>query len=440
MTIQRERFDLYVVGFLLLITVAALLLQSVQLTKTLTIDSHTRYPYEAVDDHANGGLSQASLEIVGNTILLHCEIISSSYEWPYCEVSFNLAKTGSRGVDFSQYSSVRLWVKYDPLQDVGIRFQGRNFNSSYSHVDDNGSLKYNSIEFYGKKTTYPVEIPLINFQVPTWWLIAKEIPLDKTGTDFSNIVEIDIATGSSIKSGKYTIIVEKIEFVGKYISDQNLYLLLLIIWGASALFYFINKIHLYRQELYQSGHRQQELEALNRLLNVNRQRLEDKLIRDPLTGILNRDGIANLFENTSKSPTPIKLSIIFIDIDHFKKINDNYGHNVGDEVLIQFATTLTENTRDIDVLARWGGEEFILACPNTELLQAVILAEKLRGVITNCQWPQQIAVTASFGVAEMGNESPTDFIGRADIALYNAKTNGRNRVEVSKSKVKGGQH
>lgn len=436
MQIQSDRLELRLIGLLLLLTVIALVLQAMKFNKTLTIDSHTHFQFSAIDDHSNGGLSHAKLEIVGDTLLLHCEIVQSSYAWPYCEISLNLLESGTTGVDLSQYSSARLWVKYDTPQDIGIRFQARNFNTEYSHLGDDGSLKYNSIEFYGKKTAYPVEIPLTNLQVPTWWLIAKEIPIDKTGTDFSNIHALDIATGSGIKPGTYLIVIEKIEFVGKYISDQNLYLLLLLVWGMSAFLYLVKRMHSIRQELNKSGHRQQELEALNRLLNVNRQRLEDKIIRDPLTGILNRDGIANIFEDTSKSPTPINLSIIFIDIDFFKNINDTYGHNVGDQVLVQFATTLKESTREIDVLARWGGEEFILACPNTELLQAVTLAEKLRVAIMSSQWPEQMALTASFGVAEMGNESPTEFIGRADMALYSAKTKGRNRVEVAKPSSK----
>lgn len=432
MGIQRDKLELRLIGSLLLLTAIALALQAMQFSKVLKIDSHTRFPYSAIDDRANGGLSRANLEVVGDTLILHCEIVQSSYAWPYCEISLNLLKSGTRGVDLSEYSSARLWVKYDTPQDAGIRFQARNFNADYSHLGDDGSLKYNSIEFYGKKTAYPVEIPLANLQVPTWWLVAKEIPIDKTGTDFSNIHALDIATGSGVKPGTYTVVIEKIEFVGKYISNQNLYLLLLIIWGISAFLYLLRRIRSIRQELNKSGHRQQELEALNRLLNVNRQRLEDKLVRDPLTGILNRDGIANIFADTSKSQTPINLSIIFIDIDFFKNVNDTYGHNVGDKVLVQFATILKESTREIDVLARWGGEEFILACPNTELSQAVTLAEKLRVVIATSQWPEQINLTASFGVAEMGNESPTEFIGRADMALYSAKTKGRNRVEVAK--------
>ena len=113
-------------------------------------------------------------------------------------------------------------------------------------------------------------------------------------------------------------------------------------------------------------------------------------------------------------------------------MNDTYGHNVGDQVLLAFAQTLSANTRTHDLLARWGGEEFVLACPDTTLDNASNLAEKLRRAIEISDWPKQLNITASFGVAQMlPQESPTDFIARADKALYVAKAQGRNCVRTS---------
>src|SRR5690606_7568310 len=148
--------------------------------------------------------------------------------------------------------------------------------------------------------------------------------------------------------------------------------------------------------------------------------LEEKLSRDPLTGALNREGVAKVFECREGSSDQ-NLSIIFIDIDHFKVINDTYGHNIGDNVLVKFVELITENTREVDVLARWGGEEFLLACPNTQLQYATRLAEKLRLCVEQHRWPDGISLTASFGVAQMEDELPAEFIGRADEALYTAK-------------------
>ncbi|HEX7764349.1 MAG TPA: GGDEF domain-containing protein, partial [Cellvibrio sp.] len=148
--------------------------------------------------------------------------------------------------------------------------------------------------------------------------------------------------------------------------------------------------------------------------------------------VLNRDGIAPVFEHAWDSHNHQQLSLIFIDIDNFKKINDDHGHNRGDEVLRLFAQVLTENTRAQDFLARWGGEEFVLACPDTTVKNATALAEKLRLAIQHTSWPQGLSITASFGVAQMhAHESPTDFIARADQALYEAKAQGRNGVRYA---------
>ncbi|RYG54346.1 MAG: GGDEF domain-containing protein, partial [Chitinophagaceae bacterium] len=373
MNIKHERYKARLVGFLLIVTILAVILQS-QLRNVLTIDSNTSYHYVIIDDHMDGGETKSHLEVVDNKLVLHCEIVQSKYEWPYCEIQFDFSKNG-KGLDFSTYEYARIAIKYDTPQDVGIRIQARNFNPVYSKEGNANTYKYNSVEYYGKKTTYPLTVPLQNFQVPTWWLFTNAIPIEHIGPEFTNIRYLEVATGSGIKPGKYTLVIERLEFVGKYISDKNLYLSLLAMWGLIAFWYLLNRIRFIRLQLQTSGHRQQELEALNRLLNVRHRNLEEKLSRDPLTGVLNRDGIARLFEGEKNTRSQQhSLSIIFMDIDHFKKINDTYGHNFGDQILIDFAHTISDNTREMDLLARWGGEEFILACPNTNLAHAVQLA------------------------------------------------------------------
>ncbi|RYG54345.1 MAG: GGDEF domain-containing protein [Chitinophagaceae bacterium] len=436
MSIQIERLKTHLLGLLLLITLIAVGLQF-KLEKVLVIDSNSGYGVEAVDDRADGGASVSSVEIVDGKYVLHCEVIANSYAWPYCQIAFYISENQNDGVDLSQYSYVKVWAKYSVPQTTGLRFEIRNFDPGYSTPDDESSMKYNTIEYYEKNTPYPAVLPLQNFQVPTWWLIQKEIAVPKVGPEYYNAQSLEVSTGSNVKPGKYTITVERIEFVGKYMSDRNLYLFFLTVWGAVALGYFVQRMRYIQRELRQSGHRQDELEALNNLLNVKHRTLEEKLSRDPLTGVLNRDGIARLFDGEKRRHMRKNLSIIFMDIDHFKNINDSYGHNFGDKILIDFAQQITDNTREMDLLARWGGEEFILACPNTNLAHAVQLAEKLRHAIADHNWPNGITITASFGVAEMNNEAPTEFIGRADAALYEAKAAGRNCVVIAKPAFRG---
>lgn len=123
------------------------------------------------------------------------------------------------------------------------------------------------------------------------------------------------------------------------------------------------------------------------------------------------------------------FSIILLDIDHFKEINDTYGHQTGDAVLVEIAQLINENLRNTDLVARWGGEEFIILCHNSDISSALQLADKIRIGIAKHKFTFVQRVTASFGVASYKNdENLTSLFKRADEYLYKAKNSGRNRV------------
>jgi diguanylate cyclase (GGDEF)-like protein len=120
-----------------------------------------------------------------------------------------------------------------------------------------------------------------------------------------------------------------------------------------------------------------------------------------------------------------------IDIDFFKKVNDTYGHNVGDEILKEFSSTIKNELRTTDIFARWGGEEFIILFINTNINQAKIVSEKIRMVIEKNQFIKNINITCSIGLSQYQNskkETINSFIQKADDALYKAKQTGRNQV------------
>jgi len=170
-------------------------------------------------------------------------------------------------------------------------------------------------------------------------------------------------------------------------------------------------------------------------VNLFQSRLEEMASTDKLTGLGNRQTfeivINQALSQFARSPTP--FSLILIDVDKFKFINDTYGHLVGDHVLQTMAALTREKTRQSDILCRWGGEEFIILAPNCALSDANRLAENIRKSIMESRFvlknPSQ-QITISAGVAEiMENEVADQIVGRADKALYAAKQNGRNRVE-----------
>jgi diguanylate cyclase (GGDEF)-like protein len=125
----------------------------------------------------------------------------------------------------------------------------------------------------------------------------------------------------------------------------------------------------------------------------------------------------------------IPFSLIMIDIDHFKNINDSFGHLEGDRVLCDMAECLARNIRRIDMLGRWGGEEFMIICPATDLKGGFGLAEKLRIAIADFQYSTGRSHSASFGVSQVDvADNLSTLLARADRQLYRAKESGRNRV------------
>ncbi|MDB2562773.1 diguanylate cyclase [Sulfurimonas sp.] len=178
---------------------------------------------------------------------------------------------------------------------------------------------------------------------------------------------------------------------------------------------------------------QEELTELNNMLESKYKEYESRASKDALTGLYNRHKFAELYLSsyTSMTQRNNKMSLILLDIDFFKKVNDTFGHNVGDQVLIQLSHVLLRTLRNIDIICRWGGEEFIILLPTADLKSGQALAEKLRLNVEKMDLETVGGVTSSFGLCEVREgESMEDCVSRADRALYLAKSNGRNCVKT----------
>lgn len=160
--------------------------------------------------------------------------------------------------------------------------------------------------------------------------------------------------------------------------------------------------------------------------------IQKQTLTDPLTGIANRLHFTMVYQHALKLAEREKnsVSLIIFDIDHFKRVNDFYGHLEGDVVLHRIASLVQQRIRKSDLLARWGGEEFIILLPDTDLENAVKVAESLRNAVAMESFDTVGTITCSFGVATNFefDESPQEFIKRADNKLYESKETGRNRV------------
>lgn len=167
----------------------------------------------------------------------------------------------------------------------------------------------------------------------------------------------------------------------------------------------------------------------------NLQKLYEEVSRlareDPLTGAFNRRKMDELIQSESIRSDRYKtfFSMIIFDLDDFKKINDRYGHDVGDGVLVQLIETVKSDIRSVDSIGRWGGEEFVILLPGIKIHQAVFVAQRVLTKIAKTEFSGGIHITASFGVAQrMSGESFENFYRRLDQAMYKAKSNGKNQV------------
>lgn len=173
------------------------------------------------------------------------------------------------------------------------------------------------------------------------------------------------------------------------------------------------------------------------VLSRYQHRIEEMASTDELTGLLNRHAFTILIDKllAEYRRTPQPIAMLLADIDHFKEINDRYGHLAGDRVLSGIGSALLGTLRQSDIAVRWGGEEFLLVLSGCDHAEAQRIAENLRQKIAASSVEvngQQIAVTISIGVTQYdGTESPDQTVTRADTALYAAKNGGRNRVEVA---------
>ncbi|MDD3174400.1 MAG: sensor domain-containing diguanylate cyclase [Herbinix sp.] len=179
------------------------------------------------------------------------------------------------------------------------------------------------------------------------------------------------------------------------------------------------------------------IELNKELTNIN-SNLINKSIKDGLTNLYNHQYMNEVLEVKLQeiSKTNENLCLMMMDIDHFKRVNDKYGHLTGDKVLTVVAEIIMKNTSNNDYIGRYGGEEFIVVLPNNDLETAAAIAENLRWNISNFDFGLDgLKVTISIGVVQYTGEKSNFLINRADRLLYQAKSNGRNRVEIKLNQI-----
>lgn len=385
-------------------------------------------------DSIHGGNSQAYW-VDQQALQLHCDLKPNDKFPPFC--GFHLHLDPSKPIpakDLSGFNTVKVHIDYKG-GNTKLRFYLNEFEPGYSNPDDNvTTAKYLSAYMPVAETQTEFSIGMEEFTVADWWVNNNNVPRKHSLRSVKNVVAfgVDIAHPSAL--GTHDIKLRKVVFEGDWISKENWYLLILLSWIAVFIVVGIVRLVYFRKELLRERKKRERLQNYAAKLKNKKKKYEELSMRDQLTGLLNRHGLVTYYQHeiaTVHNQWP--LGLLLIDIDHFKLINDNFGHNVGDKVLQRVATAIG-GLRQGDRVARWGGEEFIILLPNTALADAVTIAERFRESVADLSHKEAStkAVTISIGVTQVNVEDNfEEAIERADAALYRAKNSGRNKVVSS---------
>ena len=383
-----------------------------------------------VNDQINGGRSVGSLSNHAGRIELNCKTIKHPNIFPFCSFILPITDDGS-GMNLDSYQSMDIWLQLKTKA-------GAKDSVLIYLLNSEKNINNETIKRSNMRTINPApgmmhySLDIDSFFVPSWWLFSQGDQIKDSGySDFSNITELQISTGDNNNERSESITIERISFKGKTFSARQVYLLLIGLWIVAISLSIVSGLLGLHRKLNSSNLKTRELTRINNFLSIEKNKYESMAKIDPLTKAFNRAGIRDILDSVvkdyEKNGSP--CSIIMIDIDHFKPINDNFGHDIGDKILVNIVNIIKKNARKMDYLARWGGEEFVLICPGTTKDIAIKIAEKHRAIIAASPMVEQaIICTCSFGVSELSSNDITQCFKQADIALYQAKALGRNQV------------
>jgi len=324
------------------------------------------------------------------------------------------------GLDFGLYDGLRVRIRYEgPARHLRIHL--RNHNSSYSQKSDVYASKFMSAYVRTNDlNSGSVFVSLSEFSVAEWWVTGINASRELAAPEFDNVIGIGVDV---MVEGLHKVRVERVELEGARISSESFLMALLLFWvaylfmEASTRYYQLyTSTRIRERQIYHLANRAAQLEA-------EKFELTTRSVTDALTGIFNRAGLVQQ-QQRLYSEAHIDFGLMVLDIDNFKKINDTYGHVVGDQILKTFTKLISSSTRKDDIFGRWGGEEFVLVCPHTPPNNLIELGEKLRAEVEHHRFgtAKEINVTISIGVSIVSkNEKFEEVFKRADIALYQAK-------------------
>jgi diguanylate cyclase (GGDEF)-like protein len=332
----------------------------------------------------------------------------------------------------AETSHVVAWLIYILCIDALILMHVNSYDTNQVTDTESKNYKYRQIllHFFAGMVWSLVGFLLINNSTP---MVLVYLVFTISGILIS--LAVSIMSPSMLGLAVYTLSAASFTV---YYTWQHFDTLNLFFWGAIAFIFIVLQIGYDAHKQYKRYIKVLMLNSfMNNKLSASNQVLNQYANVDELTGLHNRRFILeNFYQKVSSAKRYNQpLSILLIDIDYFKKVNDKFGHLVGDEVLMAVALDLDNGLRETDLIGRYGGEEFLALLPMADLAEAQAIAERLRLLVADnvaFQEKYGFGVTVSIGLVELtATETGLELIARVDKALYKAKNNGRNRVEIT---------
>lgn len=397
----------------------------------IPLRTKTLYPLETAtlslfSDESAGGNSRVSW-LDQNRSAYQC-LVKPSATAQFCGGTITWFDQEAVTYDFTDYQGLLLDIEYQG-DTTNLIVNLYNLMSQGREETVTTEAKIMAANVKGKEFSRPVFVRFADFRVAEWWLMQHNIPRDRAHIEIDKVTSLGVAPTAPFSDNADLIQINAIYAIGPYFSREKLYASMLAFWAfllaSEGGFHYWSL----RSRISRDAKKMQTLADISAQYKV-------KAETDMLTGLSNREGLAQTLKAIKINKNSADYSVLLLDIDYFKKLNDRHGHDVGDLVLEELAQIISSRIRHTDLVCRWGGEEFVILFRYADYRDIEIFADKVRLEIANTLFAGELklSVTVSIGVAMMTQQN--DFektFKRADIALYAAKRNGRNQIIIDES-------
>lgn len=416
----------------IVLTVAAMALHYVLPPKHIVIHPANDNAMTIYSDAQWGG--ESSVEWLDEERTRWLCSLKRSPAHPVCGLSVHWNDTQRKFINAYGFSNVKVKLRYKGPGNT-LRLYMRNFDGQHGLKEDRDTHKFMYVniptnDFGDFSAPYTTEVTLSEFQVADWWRDEYKVDRNNAKPQFDHITSFGVDFPFPQVMGEHTLELERVELIGVWIKAEALYLGIILAWLSVLFTETTWRMYRWRKVAKENLRQVKDLTNYAQQLQEKSEKYRELSHIDSLTEVYNRYG----FMQTLKSlfgKGALNGCLLIIDIDHFKRVNDEFGHVTGDKVLREVASLFAKNIRKGDIFARWGDEEFVLLVTSYNLEQAKSLAQKLRLLVQNHDFNSDaaVAITVSIGLTSFSKiDSLNSAFIRADEALYSAKTQGRNQV------------